>query len=162
MFLLSNKRINYLLLTLLILILQINFPSIIFFDNYKINLNLILVYFTFLALLNGSYKLILYAFLYGLIQDMVITIDQLGLLSFITSLTVFLLLSIRNYDILWSLKMKYSSIFLVYLFHFLFYYFILYNDFFIIIFLISFFQAFFSFAIFFLMATFFIKINNNV
>ena len=159
MFLLSNKRINYLLLTLLILILQINFPSIIFFDNYKISLNLILVYFTFLALLNGSYKLILYAFFYGLIQDMVITIDQLGLLSFITSLTVFLLLSIRNYDILWSLKMKYSSIFLIYLFHFLFYDFILYNDFFIIIFLISFFQAFFSLAIFFLMTTFFIKIK---
>ena len=116
MFLLSNRRINYIIFTLLILILQINFPSIVFFNNYKINLDLMLVYFTFLVFLNGSYKLIFYAFLYGLIQDMVISVDQLGLLSFITSFTVFLLLSIRDYDNLWSLKMKYSGIFLIYLF----------------------------------------------
>ena len=110
MFLLSNRRINYIIFTLLILILQINFPSIVFFNNYKINLDLMLVYFTFLVFLNGSYKLIFYAFLYGLIQDMVISVDQLGLLSFITSFTVFLLLSIRDYDNLWSLKIKYFSI----------------------------------------------------
>ena len=159
MFLLSNRKINYIIFTLLILILQINFPSIIFFNNYKINLDLMLVYFTFLVFLNGSYKLIFYAFLYGLIQDMVISVDQLGLLSFITSFTVFLLLSIRDYDNLWSLKMKYSSIFLIYLFHFLFYYFILYSDLSGFIFLISFFQTLVSFMLFFLIANFFIKIK---
>ena len=159
MFLLSNRRINYIIFTLLILILQINFPSIVFFNNYKINLDLMLVYFTFLVFLNGSYKLIFYAFLYGFIQDMIISVDQLGLLSFITSFTVFLLLSIRGYDNLWSLKIKYSSIFLIYLFHFLFYYFILYSDLFGVIFLISFFQALVSFTLFFLIANFFIKIK---
>ena len=159
MFLLSNRKINYIIFTLLILILQINFPSIIFFNNYKINLDLMLVYFTFLVLLNGSYKLIFYAFLYGLIQDMVISVDQLGLLSFITSFTVFLLLSIRDYDNLWSLKIKYFSIFLIYLFHFLFYYLILYSDLLGVIFLISFFQAFVSFMLFFSIANFFIKIK---
>jgi len=159
MFLLSNRRISYIIFTLLILILQINFPSIVFFNNYKINLDLMLVYFTFLVFLNGSYKLIFYAFLYGLIQDMVVSVDQLGLLSFITSFTVFLLLSIRDYDNLWSLKMKYSSIFLIYLFHFLFYYFILYSDLSGVIFLISFFQTLVSFMLFFLIANFFIKIK---
>lgn len=146
-------------LTLLILILQINFPTIMFFSNYEITLNLFLVYFTFLVLINNSYKLIFYAFLYGLIQDMVVTIDQLGLLSFITSLTVFLLLSIRNYDTLWSLKMKYFNIFLIYLFHFLFYYLVLHNDSFSVILLISFFQSFFAFILFFLIANFFVKIK---
>ena len=159
MFLLSNRRINYIIFTLLILILQINFPSIVLFNNYKINLDLMLVYFTFLVFLNGSYKLIFYAFLYGLIQDMVVSVDQLGLLSFITSFTVFLFLSIRDYDNLWSLKMKYSGIFLIYLFHFLFYYFILYSDLSGIIFLISFFQTLVSFILFFLIANFFIKIK---
>ena len=113
MFLLSNKKINYIILTSLILILQINFPSIIISNNYKINLDLVLVYFTFLVFLNGSYKLIFYAFLYGLIQDMAVSVDQLGLLSFITSFTVFLLLSIREYDNLWSLKMKYLCLYTV-------------------------------------------------
>ena len=159
MFLLSNRRISYIIYTLLILILQINFPSIVFFNNYKINLDLMLVYFTFLVFLNGSYKLIFYAFLYGLIQDMVVSVDQLGLLSFITSFTVFLLLSIRDYDNLWSLKMKYFSVFLIYSFHFLFYYFILYSDLLGVIFLISSFQAFVSFMLFFLIANFFVKIK---
>ena len=159
MFLLSNRRINYIILTSLILILQINFPSIIISNNYKINLDLVLVYFTFLVFLDGSYKLIFYAFLYGLIQDMAVSVDQLGLLSFITSFTVFLLLSIREYDNLWSLKMKYFGIFFIYQFHFLFYYFILYSDLSIIIFLISFFQAFFSFILFFLITHFFIEIK---
>jgi len=158
MFSLFNRRLNYIILTILILILQINFPSIIFF-NYKLNLDLVLVYFTFLVFLNGSYKYIIYAFLYGLILDIVISVDQLGLLSFIKSFTVFLLLSIRSYDNIWSLRVKYFSVFLIYLFHFLFYYTILYSDFFSVIFLISFFQTFFSFILFLLIANFFIKIK---
>ena len=158
MFSLFNRRLNYIILTILILILQINFPSIIFF-NYKLNLDLVLVYFTFLVFLNGSYKYIIYAFLYGLILDIVISVDQLGLLSFIKSFTVFLLLSIRSYDNIWSLRVKYFSVFLIYLFHFLFYYTILYSDFFSVILLISFFQTFFSFILFLLIANFFIKIK---
>ena len=153
------KKIGYIFFTLLILILQINFPTIMFFSDYEINFNLFLVYFTFLVFLNNSYKLIFYAFFYGLIQDMIISVDQLGLLSFITSITVFLLLSIRNYDTLWSLKMKYLNIFLIYLFHFLFYYLVLHNDFFSVILFISFFQSFFTFILFFLIANFFIKIK---
>ena len=158
MFLLFSRRLNYIILTILILVLQINFPSIILF-NYKLNLDLVLVYFTFLVFLNGSYKYIIYAFLYGLILDIVISVDQLGLLSFIKSFTVFLLLSIRSYDNIWSLRVKYFSVFLIYLFHFLFYYTILYSDFFSVIFLISFFQTFFSFILFLLIANFFIKIK---
>jgi len=159
MFLLSNRIINYIFLTSLILVFQILFPSIPIFDNFQISLNLILIYFTFLSLLNGSYKLIFYAFLYGLFLDIVISVDQIGLSSFIMSLSVFLLLSTKNYENLWSLKMKYISIFLIYLFHFLFYYFILYLDFFSVIILISIFQASFSFILFFLVSIFFIKIK---
>ena len=159
MFLLSNRIINYIFLTSLILVFQILFPSILIFDNFQISLNLILIYFTFLSLLNGSYKLIFYAFLYGLFLDIVISVDQIGLSSFIMSLSVFLLLSTKDYENLWSLKMKYISIFLIYLFHFLFYYFILYLDFFSVIILISIFQASFSFILFFLVSIFFIKIK---
>jgi len=159
MFSLFSRRVNYIILTLLILILQINFPSIILFNNYRINLDFVLVYFTFLVFLNDSYKYIFYAFLYGIILDIVISVDQLGLLSFIKSFTVFLLLSIRSYDNIWNLKVKYFGVFLIYLLHFLFYYTVLYSDFFSVIFLISFFQTFFSFSLFLLIANFFIKIK---
>ena len=159
MFLLSNRLINYIVLTVLILILQINFPSIMFFGNYPINLNLFLIYFTFLALVSGSYKLIFYAFLYGLIYDIIVSVNQIGLSSFIMSFSVFLLLSIKNYENLWSLKIKYFNIFFIYFFHFLFFYFIIYIDTFGITFLISFFQAIFSFSLFFLISNFFIRIR---
>ena len=159
MSLLSNKLINHIVLSILILVFQINFPSIMFFGNYPINLNLFLIYFTFLSLMTGSYKLIFYAFLYGLILDAIISVDQIGLSSFIMSLSVFFLLSIKNYENLWSLKMKYFNIFLIYFFHFLFYYLILYIDVFSITLLVSFFQTFFSFSLFLLISNFFIRIK---
>ena len=132
MFLLSNSKINYIFASLFILILQINMPSIIIFNNHKINLDFILIYFTFLVFFNNTYKLIWFAFLFGLIQDIIISVDQLGLLTFIKSTTVFLLLMIRGYDNIWSLSFKYLAIFLIYLFHFLFYYIILYNEIFMV------------------------------
>jgi len=159
MFLLSNSKINYIFASLFILILQINMPSIIIFNNHKINLDFILIYFTFLVFFNNTYKLIWFAFLFGLIQDLIISVDQLGLLTFIKSTTVFLLLMIRGYDNIWSLSFKYLAIFLIYLFHFLFYYIILYNEIFMFIFLISFFQTFFSFIVFFFTERFFLKIQ---
>ncbi len=159
MFLLSNKIIYYIILTLVIFIVQVNFPYILFYNNYKITLDLILVYITIAALLKGSYKLIFYAFIYGIIQDIVFSTSQLGLLSFISSLSTFFLISLKNYDNLWDMKMKYIVIFLIYLFHFVFYYLILYNDMFSVIFLISFFQAIFTFLLFFLVSNFIIKIK---
>ena len=159
MSLLSNKLISHIILSILILIFQINFPSIMFFGNYPINLNLFLIYFTFLSLMTGSYKFIFCAFLYGLILDTIISVDQIGLSSFIMSLSVFFLLAIKNYENLWSLKMKYFNIFLIYFFHFLFYYLILYVDVFSITLLVSFFQTFFSFSLFLLISNFFIRIK---
>ena len=159
MFLLSNKIIYYMILTLVIFIVQVNFPYILFYSDYKITLDLILVYITVGAVLNGSYKLIFYAFLYGIVQDIVFSTSQLGLLSFISSLSTFFLISLKNYDNLWDMKMKYIAIFLIYLFHFVFYYLILYNDMFSVIFLISFFQAIFTFLLFLLVSNFIIKIK---
>tara|TARA_Y100000996_G_scaffold279722_1_gene220646 strand:+ start:1211 stop:1690 length:480 start_codon:yes stop_codon:yes gene_type:complete len=159
MSLLSNKIVYYIILTLVIFIVQVNFPYILFYNNYRMTLDLILVYITIVGLLNGSYKLIFYAFVYGIIQDIVFSTSQLGLLSFISSLTAFFLISIKNYNNLWSTKMKYIVVFLIYLFHFVFYYSILYSDVFGVIFLISFFQAVFTFLLFFLVSNFIIKIK---
>ena len=154
-----NKTIFYIIISILILTFQVNFPNIIFFNEHEINIDLFLVFITFLSILLGSYKIIIFPFFYGIILDIVLSTNEIGLLSFITSFTSFLLISLKDYDNLWNRNMKFLSIFFIYLFHFLFFYLILFNDTFLVVFLISFFQAIFTFIIFYIISKFIVKIK---
>ena len=49
-----------------------------------------------------SSKIILLAFIYGLIQDMILNVEQLGIFSFIKSLSIYLILYIKDYESIWS------------------------------------------------------------
>ena len=154
-----NKTIYYIIISILILTFQVNFPNIIFFNEHEINIDLFLVFITFLSIILGSYKIIIFSFFYGIILDIVLSTNEIGLLSFITSFTSFLLISLKDYDNLWNKNMKFLSIFFIYLFHFLLFYLILFNDTFLVVFLISFFQAIFTFVIFFIISKFIVKVN---
>jgi len=154
-----NKTIFYIIISILVLTFQVNFPNIIFFNEHEINIDLFLVFITFLSILLGSYKIIIFSFFYGLILDIVLSTNEIGLLSFITSFTSFLLISLKDYDNLWNRNMKFLSIFFIYLFHFLFFYLILFNDTFLVVFLISFFQAIFTFIIFYIISKFIVKVK---
>ena len=154
-----NKTIYYIIISILILTFQVNFPNIIFFNEHEINIDLFLVFITFLSILLGSYKIIIFSFFYGVILDIVLSTNEIGLLSFITSFTSFLLISLKDYDNLWNRNMKFLSIFFIYLFHFLFFYLILFNDTFLVVFLISFFQAIFTFIIFYIISKFIVKVK---
>jgi len=154
-----NKTIYYIIISILILTFQVNFPNIIFFNEHEINIDLFLVFITFLSIIIGSYKIIIFSFFYGVILDIVLSTNEIGLLSFITSFTSFLLISLKDYDNLWNRNMKFLSIFFIYLFHFLFFYLILFNDTFLVVFLISFFQAIFTFIIFYIISKFIVKVK---
>ena len=154
-----NKTIFYIIISILILTFQVNFPNIIFFNEHEINIDLFLVFITFLSILLGSYKIIIFSFFYGIILDIVLSTNEIGLLSFITSFTSFLLISLKDYDNLWNRNMKFLSIFFIYVFHFLFFYLILFNDTFLVVFLISFFQAIFTFIIFYIISKFIVKVK---
>ena len=154
-----NKTIYYIIISILILTFQVNFPNIIFFNEHEINIDLFLVFITFLSIILGSYKIIIFSFFYGIILDIVLSTNEIGLLSFITSFTSFLLISLKDYDNLWNKNMKFLSIFFIYLFHFLLFYLILFNDTFLVVFLISLFQAIFTFIIFFIISKFMVKVN---
>mgnify|MGYP001283358315 FL=1 len=154
-----NKTIFYIIISILILTFQVNFPNIIFFNEHEINIDLFLVFITFLSILLGSYKIIIFSFFYGFILDIVLSTNEIGLLSFITSFTSFLLISLKDYDNLWNRNMKFLSIFFIYLFHFLFFYLILFNDTFLVVFLISFFQAIFTFIIFYIISKYIVKVK---
>ena len=57
-----NKTIFYIIISILILTFQVNFPNIIFFNEHEINIDLFLVFITFLSILLGSYKIIIFSF----------------------------------------------------------------------------------------------------
>ena len=155
----NNKSYLILFASLIVLLIQVNLPSIIVYNNNRINLDLVLVFLTILVLLKNSYKIILIGFSYGLIQDLIMGVDQLGVFSFIKSATIFLLLYIREYDTIWSRKIKLLYIFLVYFIHFSLYYFIIYNEFYFIILSISLLQTISTFILFILFDVLFIKIK---
>ena len=152
MYLLSNNisKIIFFVISIIVLIIQINLPSIIIYENNKINLDLILIFLTFLVFIEDSHRIVYIAFFFGLFQDIIINTEQLGLFSFLKSLTIYLLLGIRSYDSIWDRKIKLGFIFCIYFLHFLFYYLIIHDGFYSMIFLVSFFQSILSFVIYYL------------
>ena len=83
----NNKSYLILFVSLAILLIQSNLPSVIVYNYNKINLDLVLVFLTVLVFLRNSYKIIIIGFLYGLIQDLIMGTEQLGVFSFIKSNT---------------------------------------------------------------------------
>ena len=161
MYLLSNNISKYIffITSILILIIQINIPSIIIYENNKINLDLILLFLTFLVFINNSFKIIFIAFFFGIFQDIIISNEQLGLFSFLKSFTVYLLLGIRGYDSIWNKTIKLSYIFFVYFLHFLIYYLVIHDGVYFMIFLISLIQSLICFAIYYFFDKFFFNIK---
>ena len=161
MFLSFNNKFNIKLFFIsgLILIVQINFPSIIILEDQKISLDLILIFLTILVFTKSTYKIIFLAFIFGIIQDLVVGVNQIGLISFIKSLTVFILLFLRSYDTIWNINLKLFFVFLVYLFHYLFFYLVIYNQMHGIILILSLIQTIISISILYLFNRFLIFIK---
>ena len=99
------------------------------------------------------------AFLYGLIQDIVINIDQIGLLSFIKSLTIYFLAYVLKYKTIWKISIKMLYIFSIYFVHFFIYYIIIYHEIYIAVILVGLFQALLCITIFYLINRLLFKIG---
>ena len=160
MFLLSSNKFSFIFfLSLIFFLIQSNLPSIAIYNYNKINLDLILVFLTALVFFKDSYKIIFLAFFYGFIQDIIVNVNQFGILSFLKSFAAFLLLYIRKYDTIWDKKIKFLYVFLIYFLHFYLYYFSIYNNNYFSIFFISFMQSIVTFILFLLVNKFFIKVK---
>ena len=154
-----NYILKLLVICLVVFIIQINLPEIIIYNNFKINLDLFLIFFTISVFIKPTFLLIIFAFIFGLINDIILNIEQVGLMSFIKSLTVYLLLYIRNYDTIWSWHIKIFYIFLIYFFHFNIYYLIIYDSYNIYISILSIIQALLSIFIFYVFNKLFFNIK---
>ena len=160
MYLLLNNKSNiiFILISIFIIIIQINMPSIFIYGNNKINLDLFLLFLTFLVFTKGDYKIVYLAFFFGLLQDFIIS-EHLGLFSFLKSICVYLLLGIRNYDKIWNTKIKLLCILFIYILHFFIFYLVIHDQIYSMVIFVSFLQAAISFSIYYLFNKLFFNIK---
>ena len=161
MYLLLNNKSNiiFILISIFIIIIQINMPSIFIYGNNKINLDLFLLFLTFLVFTKGDYKIVYLAFFFGLLQDFIINSEHLGLFSFLKSICVYLLLGIRNYDKIWNTKIKLLCILFIYILHFFIFYLVIHDQIYSMVIFVSFLQAAISFSIYYLFNKLFFNIK---
>ena len=94
---------------------------------FPIKIDLIFIYLTILVFyFEKAYIIIYLAFLSGLIQGMITSVD-IGLVSFLKSFFIFLFIVIKNYKNIWSYFLKLVMILIVYFAYYLIFYFIVYS-----------------------------------
>ena len=156
----NNKSIIYiLLLSVIIFVLQVNFPVIYIYDEFYLYFDFALIFLTILCYKIDAYKVIILSFFFGLGQDLIISIDHLGLLSFLKCLVIFLFSFINKYRFIWKREFKFLIIFLLFFIHFFFYYLIVSHNSYYFIFIISLCQSFICYFVFHVINIFFYKLN---
>ena len=118
MFLLSikNNLIPNIFLCISFFLLQIFYPKLFIVNGCGIGFDFIIILLTILIFKNESYMIILLAFILGIVQDFIISVEQIGLFCFLRIFTVFShnLCSLLNlyefflleYTIHWSVHLK--------------------------------------------------------
>ena len=123
MYLLFNSKLSVnLILCAIIVLIQAYSPKIPLSDNLNVSLDLLLIFITFLVLLNKTFYIVFIAFFLGLIQDFIINIEAIGLCSFIKSLSAYYIGKVKLINNLWSKIFKISTTFIIiFTFFFIFY-----------------------------------------
>ena len=94
---------------------------------FPIKIDLIFIYLTILVFyFDKAYIIIYLAFLSGLIQGMITSVD-IGLVSFLKSFFIFLFIVIKNYKNIWNYFLKLVMILGIYFIYYLIFYFIVYS-----------------------------------
>ena len=123
MYSLFNKHIIYnFLVCVLIFLMQGFAPKIFISDSISVSLDFLLVLVTFLVFFNQTFYIIILAFIFGLLQDLIVNVEVIGLCSFIKSLSVYYISKIKLNNNLWNRYFKFSYILFIYFAHFLIYY----------------------------------------
>ena len=151
----KNNLVSILFFGIFSLLLQLSFPKFFFINGFGIGFDFLLIFLTVLVFSYKNYKIIFLAFILGLIQDYIVSVEQIGIISFIKSFSIFLLGIIKKYQFIWSSSVKYFVVFLVGFFHFLSYYFFIINNLYFFIFYISVIHSFLYFILIFIINRFF-------
>ena len=132
MYLLLNKYkiiINNLLLTFLLIFVQSYFPSIITSEEFLlIKFDFLLIYLIYLSFLYRVYLIIIFAFIIGFFQDLLIQSDTIGLYSFLKVLFVYFIGYLKDSNKIWNVQFKFIFLLILIFSHSFLYHYIFSND----------------------------------
>ena len=117
---------KFILIILGVIILQMLFPSI-YYKNFKISPDFMLLLLTYLAFRMDRFYCVIIGFFIGILQDSITQIELFGIYAFIKSCTGFALGSLRGIVNIWPKSIIFILILMSYLLHFAFYFFIKLN-----------------------------------
>ena len=138
------------IIAILLVFLQVFSPHIWINSNLSINIDVLLIYLTYLCFNFKLYKIIIFAFFIGLFQDFVINIQMIGFFSLIKSLAVFFIGSIKKYNFLWSKNIKLIFLYFIYFVHFFLYYYLIVDNNYLLVLFISIIQSLVCLIIFYI------------
>ena len=125
----KNKEVFFSILMSFVLILMQGFlPVIALSEGLIITCDLFFIFLTFLALNKSLYKVVIFAFLFGIFQDLVIQPETVGLSAFIKLVSIYFINYLNKIKELWSDLAIISYLFLVYFFHYFLYHFVFINE----------------------------------
>ena len=125
----KHKYLFDIFLCIIFFLLNLFLPKLIFIKGFSIGFDFILVFLTILIFKYDNYKIIFLAFVFGLLQDFIISIEQIGIISFLKSISVYCVGLIKQYQFIWNSTTKYLTLLLISFFHFFIYYFLIFNEF---------------------------------
>tara|TARA_Y100001970_G_scaffold256388_1_gene334076 strand:+ start:21 stop:503 length:483 start_codon:yes stop_codon:yes gene_type:complete len=125
----KNKEVFFSILMSFVLILIQGFlPVIALSEGLIITCDLFFIFLTFLALNKSLYKVVIFALLFGIFQDLVIQPETVGLSAFIKLVSIYFINYLNKIKELWSDMAIISYLFLVYFFHYFLYHFVFINE----------------------------------
>jgi len=117
---------KFILIIFGVILLQILFPSI-YYKNFKISPDFMLLLLTYLAFRMDRFYCVIIGFFIGILQDTISQIELFGIYAFIKSCMGFALGSLRGIVNTWPKSFIFILIVTIYLLHFTFYFFIKLN-----------------------------------
>tara|TARA_Y100000590_G_C15423722_1_gene902387 strand:- start:27 stop:509 length:483 start_codon:yes stop_codon:yes gene_type:complete len=125
----KNKEIFFsIVISFILILLQGFLPIIALSEGLIITCDLFFIFLTFLAFNNSLYKVVIFAFFFGIFQDLVIQPETVGLSAFIKLVSVFFINYLNKIKELWSELASISYLFLIYFFHYFLYHFVFVNE----------------------------------
>ena len=126
----KNKEIiGPVVISLILIILQGFLPTIVLSDGLIVTCDLFFIYLTWLALKKELYQIVVFAFCFGIFQDLVIQSETIGLYAFIKVVSVYFINYLIKVRQLWSEIIILFYLFAIYFFHYFLYHFVFINEF---------------------------------
>ena len=124
----KNQILFPVLISIILIGVQGFLPSIDLSDGFIITCDLFLIYLTWLALNKKLYQVIIFAFFFGLLQDLIIQPETVGLYAFIKVISVYFINYLIKVKNLWSLTACFFYLYGIYFLHYFIYHYVFVND----------------------------------